>query len=271
MKIIDVHTHVALKSDFLAIDKNAVETPEENFWKLIKETEESGVGQVIIIGGLALSLSTEELLRMASGRNNIHIVAGIDIGYKNGYLNQLEGWLKSKKIIGVKFYPGYQHFYPSDERCLPIYKICQKYNIPAIYHSGDTLAGVTPNPKLKYSHPLAIDDIAADSPDLKIIIAHMGNPWLIDCAEVLYKNPNVYADISGLVVGDELHTSYGEVMKRRIGELVEYVRPEFKLLYGTDWPLCSMRPYIEFAKSLNLSDQEFEKLFFENAQKLFRL
>lgn len=143
--------------------------------------------------------------------------------------------------------------------------------MPSIFHSGDTLAGYVSNPKIKYSHPIHIDEVATDLPDLKLIIAHMGNPWLIDCAEVLYKNPNVYADISGLVIGDELRTPYGEMMKRRIQELIEYTAPEFKLMYGTDWPLCHMKQYIEFSNNLGLERDNLEKLFSGNAKKIFKL
>lgn len=97
----------------------------------------------------------------------------------------------------------------------------------------------------------------------------MGNPWLIDCAEVMYKNPNVYADISGLVIGDDFNTSDRELTRKRIKELVDYVGDDHKLLYGTDWPLCHMGPYIEFAKSLGFDESGVGKLFFGNARKLF--
>ncbi len=140
--------------------------------------------------------------------------------------------------------------------------------MPVIFHSGDTLAGYVANPKIKYSHPIHIDEVATDFPKLKIIIAHMGNPWLVDCAEVLYKNPNVYADISGLVVGKDLKTPYGKLMKRRIEELIAYVGSD-KLLYGTDWPLCPMKEYLRFVNALRISKAAKEKLFSQNAKKAF--
>jgi predicted TIM-barrel fold metal-dependent hydrolase len=51
-------------------------------------------------------------------------------------------------------------------------------------HCGDTFAT---NAKLKYAYPLNVDEVATDNPDLKIIICHLGNPWILDCQEVLYK------------------------------------------------------------------------------------
>jgi len=268
--IIDAHTHIGKLPNSLY-----GESHEKNLDLILKEAREGGVDALIIIAGLekenSSKPSTKSLIDLTVDHKNVYAVASIDINYEKEYPNQLERWIKERKVVGVKFYTGYQHFYPNDERCLPIYELCQKYDIPAVFHSGDTLAGYVSNPKVKYSHPIHIDEVAADFPNLKLVIAHMGNPWLIDCAEVLYKNPNVYADMSGLVIGDELQTAYGEMMKKRIKELIEYTAPEFKLLYGTDWPLCHMKQYIEFANNLDLKKDDLEKLFSGNAKKIFKL
>ena len=198
--IIDSHTHIGKLPNSLYS-----ESYQKNFELILKEAKDSKVDKVIIIAGLekkdGFNLSTKSLIDLIKDNSNVYAVAGIDvINYQEEDISDLEDYLKHKKIVAIKLYTGYQHFYPSDERCKPIYELCLKYDVPVIFHSGDTLAGYVSNPKIKYSHPINIDDVAADLPELKIIIAHMGNPWLIDCAEVMYKNPNVYADISGLVV-----------------------------------------------------------------------
>ncbi len=215
---------------------------------------------------------TADLIKLCSGKNNFRVIAAVDIlNYEEKDLREIESYLSEKKIVGIKLYTGYQHFYPSDERCGPIYKLAMKYDVPVIFHSGDTLAGMVPNPKIKFSHPINIDEVAADNPSLKIVIAHIGNPWLADCAELLYKNPNVYADISGLIVGDDLETPYGIMMRNKINDLINYVGYDHKLLYATDWPLAPMKVYLKFAKGLALNSQQQEALFFKNAQKVFNL
>jgi predicted TIM-barrel fold metal-dependent hydrolase len=267
---IDAHTHIGKLPN-----SPYSESYEKNLALILDEAKQNGVDALIMIAGLekedGRNLTTKSLINLISSHKNIYAVAGIDINYEKEYLVQLEKWLKEKQIIGIKFYTGYQHFYPNDERCTPLYELCLRYNVPVIFHSGDTLAGYVPNPKIKYSHPIHIDDTATDFPYLKIIIAHMGNPWLIDCAEVLYKNPNVYADISGLVTEDDLHTAYGDIMRKRIRELLEYISPQQKLLYGTDWPLCHMKQYIEFADTLGLKKEDMEKLFSGNAKAIFKI
>jgi len=268
--IIDAHTHIGKLANTLYS-----ENYEKNLDLILKEAGENGVEKLIIIAGLGkkdVDPSTEQLLELIKDRQNIYAVAGIDLfNLWVEDLKTLTRYLDNRMIVGLKLYTGYQHFYPEDERCKPIYDLALTYDVPVIFHSGDTLAGIVKNPKVKYAHPLHIDDIAADYPKLKIIIAHMGNPWLIDCAEVLYKNPNVYADLSGLFIEEILQTSYGEMMRKRIIELAAYIGSDHKLLYGTDWPLCRMKPYIEFVKNLGFDEKGMEDLFSANAQKMFKI
>ncbi len=269
--IIDTHTHFTKLPN-----TKFAENLDKNLDYIKSEMAEAGVGLSLVIAWLGENPdrpTTNDLIHMTADHDNLKVIGSIDIlNYTHEDMTELEGYLMEKKVLGLKLYTGYQHFYPNDPRCLPVYALCMKYNVPVIFHSGDTLAGVVPNPKIKFSHPLHIDDIAADYPGLKIVIAHMGNPWLIDCAEVIYKNPNVYADISGLVVGSDLDTPYGAMMRDKIHDLINYVGGDnHKLLYATDWPLAPMDVYVKFAKSLNLNANQQDQLFFKNAQKVFNI
>lgn len=267
--IIDAHTHLVKLPD----SPFAKTTFEQNLKSLLKEMKANKVDMSFILPWFEntnQNPSVETVFKLTVDIKNVKIIGTIDVlNYTKERLEQLEGWLKNKKIIGVKLYLGYQYFYPNQNRCNPIYKLCEKYGVPVIFHSGDTLvyAGYA---KVKYSHPLPIDDVATNFPNLKIIIAHLGNPWLIDCAELLYKNQNVYADISGLVVGEKLTTSYGRLMKKRIQELMIYSSPR-KLLYGTDWPLTDMKSYIKFVKTLGVNKKDLDYIFYRNAKELFNL
>lgn len=264
--VIDAHTHIG--------KWKTTSSFEEILEQLLKQMQEAGVDKAFILAWIKndkFNTSTEKLLELIQGKENLCVVGSIDLeNYNQTAIDELGNWLKEKKIIGTKINLGYQHLFPYEKKCYPIYELCIKYDTPVIFHTGDTLAGVVPNPKLKYSHPFHIDEVATDFPRLKIIMAHMGNPWLIDCAEILYKNENVFADISGLVVGDDLESSYGDLMRNRIKELVAYAG-EKKLLYGTDWPLTSMLPYLKFAKSFGLSSEGLDHLFYKNAVELFNL
>jgi uncharacterized protein len=175
-----------------------------------------------------------------------------------------EALIKSGKIKGFKIYLGYYHFYPYDAVYRPFYELAEKYNLIVMFHTGDNY---NPKAKVKYAHPLNIDEVAVDYPKARFIIAHFGEPWSQDAAEVVYKNSNVYADLSGLVTGNMKKIT--NFSPRRVKEALEYCGYD-KIMYGSDWPLAPMNKYIKLVKTL-IPKKEQKKVFYENAKKLFEI
>ncbi|KKR74652.1 MAG: Amidohydrolase 2 [Candidatus Giovannonibacteria bacterium GW2011_GWA2_44_13b] len=270
--IIDAHTHIGRVPD----SKFKKLGFEEILKLFLKEMRSNKVDHAVVIASYkrtSFNLNMMEELQLVKGIKNITAIGSIDIlNYSKKDIDLLDEFLDKKIIKGIKLHLGYQYFYANEDKCRPIYELCLKHDAPVIFHTGDTLTIPGERPaKIKYSHPLLIDDVAAEYPDLKIIVAHLGNPWLVDCAEVLYKNDNVYADISGLVVVDkDIFSPYGETMKKKIRALFEYSDPR-KLLYGTDWPLASMKSYIKFTKGLGIPKKDLDYVFYKNAVELFKL
>jgi uncharacterized protein len=211
--------------------------------------------------------SASQVLEEVWGDERIHVVEGIPMhDPKNVDWAAVEERLKSEHIHGLKFYPGYQPFYPSDKECHPAYELAAKYDVPVMVHTGDTYA---PQGKLKYAHPLNVDEVAVDFRDVTFIICHLGNPWTRDVAEIIYKNDNVYADISGLILAEEHTSKLERYMVNNVREIVTYAGERDKLLYGTDWPLVRMKPYLDFVKSLRLGRKELEMLMWQNTARIF--
>ncbi|GEM_PF-337076 len=202
------------------------------------------------------------------GRNNLGVVSGISyLHYDHRDIREISEYLENGFIKGLKFYPGYEPFYPNNIRLKLLYEMAIEYDVPVMFHSGDTYA---PTGKIKYSHPLHIDDLAVDYPDLKIVICHVGNPWIKDCMEVVYKNKNVYADISGLVLGN-FSEKFERFMKKEIEEMITYAGDPNYLLYGTDWPISNMESYLKFVGQLDLEEEKKELILWKNAAKLFNI
>ena len=270
--IIDSHTHIGQHHY-----SGKKVTFEESLDLLLKEMKESKTDHALVLPMYKrpenqCSPTTEGIVKMIDDIKNLTAIGTINVlNYTKEDLDQLEEFMRKGLIKGIKLYTGYQHFYPGDKIAEPIYKLCIKYDLPVIFHSGDTLSTCQPTAKVKYSHPLHIDDVATDFPDLKIVIAHLGSPWMIDTAELLYKGPNVYADISGLVVEDQaLKGPYEDLARKRIQELMIYSSPR-KLIYGTDWALATMKSYIKFTKSLGISKNNLDCVFSKNAIELFKI
>ena len=181
--------------------------------------------------------------------------------------------LASGVVVALKGYLGYLHFEPAHANYRRYYELAAKYRIPVMFHTGDTYS---PQAKLKFAHPLGVDEVAVDHPDCRFVMCHLGNPWMTDAAEVIYKNMNVWADLSGLMVGDD-GAFASEDGREAAGELahaiqraIRYSERPNRFVYGTDWPLAPMTAYREFVKEA-VPPEFHEQVFEENARRLFRL
>jgi uncharacterized protein len=100
------------------------------------------------------------------------------------HLCRCEEELRERRVVALKGYLGYLHVGPDSPNYVPDYELAARYQVPFILHTGDTYSTIA---KVKYAHPLLIDDVAVDHRDVKFVLAHFGNPWLLDTAEVSTK------------------------------------------------------------------------------------
>ncbi|MCA1039908.1 amidohydrolase [Bacillus infantis] len=276
MKIIDAHMHFSQIKSFheTARDLSFVDYSYKGI-----EAEYRDAGVVLGIGmGLAETAGmgfpdhdakTPMMLDLAASQpDTIVACAGINpFNMDSEALERLEEVIQRPGTVGFKIYLGYYPFYAYDEVYEPVYKLAEKYSVPVVFHTGDTYSE---RGLLKYSHPLAIDEVAVSHRNVNFMMAHFGDPWTLTGAEIIYKNPNVFADLSGLIVGTE-----EDLKKRSGGRFLDHLRHaiEFadsydKLIFGTDWPLIPIAPYIEFIKDL-IPEEHHEKVFYQNALRLF--
>ena len=258
--IIDSHTHIGFGG---IIDMHA------SAEQLIASMKKAKIDKALVFGGEMNACSIDRLLSaIAPYPKQLYAIGSVSpLSPQKPTVEKVEDLLSKKQIHGLKFYPGYEHFYPADASVRPYLKLLVKYNRPAIFHSGDTYnkSGVA---KLKYAQSIHIDDLATDLPDLKIIIAHFGYPWEIDTAEVCYKNKNVYVDCSGFVYGKftaKQKKHFREVIKKF--ELISNARD--RILFGTDWPIGDQTSYARTMQSL--MGKNFAKFYSENSIALFGL
>ncbi|MDX1778834.1 MAG: amidohydrolase family protein, partial [Thermodesulfobacteriota bacterium] len=122
-----------------------------------------------------------------------------------------------------------------------------------------------------FAHPLGIDDIAVEYPAVNFLIAHLGNPWLMDAAEVIAKNKNVFGDLSGFVAGVDDYDYLTKYQMPRMKEAIEWIGDTSRLLYGSDWPLTPMKEYINYIRTLFPDHDDQEKVFYKNALQFFQI
>jgi predicted TIM-barrel fold metal-dependent hydrolase len=271
MPIIDCHVHL---NNYDGIDGTGIKSfsVEKRLNSLVQSMDSHNIEYSIILSSYKIDTdrpSTAKIIEVTRKyENRLGVVAGYTIdNHTDKDLKECRQWLKDGIIKGIKLYCGYEHHYPYDKRYQNVYDICIEYGCPLMIHTGDTFLKTA---KIKYSHPLNIDDIAVDNPELKIIMCHAGNPWFVDSKEVIYKNTNVYADISGLIVG-KFTLFNKEQYISKINEILDYVGESHRLLYGSDWPICDVGSYLKFVQKLDLGQRSSELLMFKNAKWIFGL
>ncbi len=276
MKIIDAHMHLSKIQSFreTAETRSFVDYSKEG---ILKEYREAGVVLGIGMGleetagmgfpdhdaknPMLLDLEDELPMEIACcpGVNPFRLDAEA--------LARLDSELAKPNMVGVKIYLGYYPFYAYDAVYQPVYRIAARHGVPVVFHTGDTYSE---RGLLKYAHPLAIDEVAVEHRDVNFMMAHFGDPWVLTGAEIVYKNPNVYADLSGLIVG-----TGKDLAKALDGRFLDHLRHALvfadsydKLLFGTDWPLIPVKDYIEFIKKL-IPKEHHAQVFYETALKVF--
>jgi predicted TIM-barrel fold metal-dependent hydrolase len=189
------------------------------------------------------------------------------------HLQRADAALATKQVRALKGYLGYLHYGPDYPGYVPYYELAARHGVPFVFHTGDTYS---PRAKLRFSQPLLVDEVAVDHPDVRFVLAHLGNPWLTDAAEVVYKNVNVWADLSGLAVGDA-ESFTAEERQELLRDTAAAVRRAFlyaerpnRFIYGSDWPLAPMAAYRDFVRSA-IPEVYHAQVFEDNARTLFRI
>ena len=194
----------ALDADVSAIYETQLQPLSDNNGdKLVAKMNEAGIDKAIILPldfwlgvpkSHGMSIEDKNILygeaaKRHKGRLLTHV--GVDPRRKNA-LEIMRKGVEEYGAIGLKLHPT-AGFYPDDPVCAPLYEKALEYGIPVLIHSGNEPAPM----RIKFSQPRYIDTVAADYPDLKIIIAHAGHGWWQEAIDLASVKPNVYVDFAG--------------------------------------------------------------------------
>ena len=264
--IIDAHVHLN------NYHESTRRPTKDNAQDLFDKMAEIGVDHAVVITSYRVDQdrpSAEELAELLAEDPRTTVVEGLRWrGEARTDLFSLEERIRDGIVKGIKLYPGYDHYPINDPSLETVFRIAEKHRVPVMIHTGDTYSKTA---KVRMAHPLLVDDVAVDYPDVEFIMCHLGNPWFQDAAEVLYKNENVFADISGLTLGD-FDYEFERYVAMRLKEMITYMGdPGKQLLYGSDWPLVTMKPYLKFLRELKFEAEALENVAWRTAARLFRI
>ena len=150
-----------------------------------------------------------------------------------------------------------------------LYDYAESERLPVLFHTGDTAFSTG---DLSRSHPLTLDGLANKREGLTIILCHFGNPWFEDVAELIYKHPNVYADISGLITRSKGYAEkYVDWLAKKISEAIYFAGGAEKIIFGTDYPVTKHSEALDLVRRLDVEEGDKEKILWSNAERVFRL
>jgi predicted TIM-barrel fold metal-dependent hydrolase len=168
-------------------------------------------------------------------------------------------------MIGLHFHPIMQHLSVDDRQFYPLFEELAGLGAAVMIDVGMTGMGAGMpggmGAKTRHAHPSAIDSLAADFPQLKIIMAHPGYPWVDETTAVALHKGNVFWEMSG----------WGP--KYLPPQLVRDMRTRLqdKMMFGSDYPSIPYARLLSDWDSLDLPAAFLEKFFHGNAESVLGL
>jgi len=173
--------------------------------------------------------------------------------------------IASGRVRGLKLHPPIQEFFPNDRLAYPLYEMFAEARLPVLFHTGHSGIGTGMRGgggiRLKYGHPMPIDDVAVDFPDMPIVLAHPSFPWQDEAISVCLHKPQVYIDLSGWSP------------KYFSPTLIQYSNSllKTKVLFGSDYPMLTPDRWMEDLAKIAIKDEVKPLIFKQNAMRLLGL
>ena len=210
-------------------------------------------------------LGNAEVLDAAARNPDVLIpFASVDPHKGKLAVREAREWIE-RGARGFKFHPNTQAFWPNDRAFYPLYSVIEEAGLIALFHSGTTGIGAGMpgggGVRLKYSNPMAVDDVAADFPGLNIILAHPSFPWQDEALAIAVHKPNVYIDLSGWSP-----KYFPEILVRYTNTLLKH-----KMLFGSDYPLITPDRWLKDFEEAGFKDAVKPLILKENAKRLLKL
>jgi uncharacterized protein len=191
--------------------------------------------------------------------------ASVDPHLGRAAVREVHRLVDEQRVRGFKFHPTVQAFHPNDRMAYPVYEAIAEHGLIALFHTGQTGIGAGmpggAGLRLKYSNPLAVDDVAADFPDMPIVLAHPSFPWQDEALAVATHKPQVHIDLSGWSP------------RYFPPQLVQYANTLLadKVLFGSDFPMITPDRWLADFETLDIKPEVRPKILKHNAARLLGL
>ena len=178
--------------------------------------------------------------------------------------DRLDQALADLGLRGLKLSPPSQEFYPDDQAVYPLYERAQALGIPIVMHTGMSWE---PNTRLAWGHPMHLEPVLADFPELRIVAAHFAWPWSLELAALALKYPNLYIDTAALYF-DNPNDFVAELFVRRLSLTMIERSLRHQIVFGSNYPRTEIRNMARAVRQVGLSQSTLHMVFQDNARRL---
>ena len=279
MRIIDLHCYPSTQ-EWINCQGPYVEALAK-YWKrdwaakteaeVIREFSAAGVEACLVALDLESTVGTppcgNEYVHGMWKRNEGRIIQcwGTVDPFKDTAIAEAKRAVEELGLMGFHFHPIMQHFAVNEERFYPLFETINALKVPIMLDVGTTGMGAgMPGGMgaiIRHAHPLSVDQLAADFPDLKIICAHPGWPWIDEMTAVALHKGNVYWEMSGWAP-----KYLPDGIKRDIkGRLKD------KIMFGSDYPSMPYERLFREWDEIGYPVDILEKFYHRNAEEILGL
>ncbi len=250
--------------------------------KLIKRMDQSGIDVTVVnvVDNIDLGFDNGHIIRIneycakAASKHPGRIIALAGIDPRRPDAPELfRKCIEEFNMKGLKWHPDHG-YYPNSEESYAVLKVASEFGVPLLTHCSPL-----PASRAKYAHPIHLDDVALDFPNIDIIAAHMGSIWWHDWAALAQYKRNICGD---LAMWQLMAKNRPSLFRRYLREILDIVGPD-QVLFATDGPIFEPhlpnQRWVEIIKSLTaesidgmkFSEEEVKAILGGNASRIFKL
>jgi hypothetical protein len=277
MRIIDVHCYPNTK-EWIACQQPYVDALAK-YWnrswmakseeEVVEDFTKAGVEAILVALDLETTVGSppcsNDFVSAMQKRHSARIIqswAAVDPFKGEAAIDEARHAIRDLRMLGFHFHPIMGHYAVNDSRLHRLFEVIDELRVPVMIDVGTTGMGAGMpggmGARLRDAHPSAIDDLAADFPNLTIIAAHPGWPWVDEMTAVALHKGNVFWEMSGWAP------------KYFPAQLKSDIRGRLKdkIIFGSDYPSLPYARLLQEWGELGYSDDIMERVFHGNAERV---
>ena len=238
--------------------------------EIIEKMEEAGIEKAFLIAARAGRVGLPGCYHMpysvvadacAKYPERFYGLAGIDPFEGMDGVRAFEDAIKNMGFVGAHLYPHWYELAPDHAKYYPFYAKCCELNVPIQMQVGQSMVYSQEYRTKSVGQPIALDAVACDFPELKLIGIHVGIPWHNEMISMAWKHENIF-------IGCDAHRP-----KYWPKSFIHYLNSygQDKIIFGTDFPVLEFKKTIDDIDALGLKSEVRKKLLRDNVIRVYGL